>query len=70
MLGHFPDPLPDELLLSVCTRYADHMYSLDRRSILTDLFGKSDAFPALEFPTRLQRLVEQLPAGHSYSVDL
>lgn len=69
MLGHFPDPLPDELLFSICTRYADHAVTLSRQSVYFELFGQRRLYHHIELPSQVGMLVEKLPPGHAYSVD-
>lgn len=69
MLGFFPDPYPDELLYSSCARYATITSYLNKQSVVTELFGKRGLSAIVDFPTRLEYFVSNLPYGHDYSVE-
>ena len=69
MIGHFPDPLPGELMYSVLARFEERMnYPARYRSSL-ELFGVRHGFPAIELPNRLDQLVSALPPGTTYTSD-
>ncbi len=70
LIGHFPDPHPDELLYSVCARFSDHMQYPTVGAVARDLFGTAFINAAVDFPCRLSALVRALPLGHSYTVDI
>lgn len=69
MLGFFIDPYPDELLFSVCARYKDRTCYPNRASAVQEFFGGSGATISVDFPTRLDYLITQLPTGHRYTSD-
>lgn len=69
MLGIFPDPYPDELLLSVCSRYHDRLGYRSRESTGWDLLGASRAKVAVDLPSNIDRLVALLPPYHRYTAD-
>lgn len=69
MIGHFPDPHPDELLYSTCARFADQVQYSSIPRVLKDLFG-TPAFPGcIHLPTHLDHLISILPPDHPYSSD-
>lgn len=68
MLGFFPTPYPDELLYSVCARYARRVKYPNREAAIVDLFGKRGLSAVLDFPTRIERLLSVIP-HHSYTSD-
>ncbi len=70
MIGHFPDPYPDELFYSVCARFSDHMQYPTVGAVARELFGTETINCAVDFPSRLDTLVSALPIGHSYTVDI
>ena len=67
MIGFFPDPYPDELLYSACARYATITSYLNKQSVVSELFGKQGLSAIVDFPTRLEYFVSNLPYGHNYS---
>jgi len=69
MIGFFPDPYPDELLYSVCARFADRVQYRGKSSVIRELFGTRNAVAIVDFPCRLGHLVDILPSGHHYTVD-
>jgi hypothetical protein len=69
LIGLFPDPYPDELLFSVCARYKDRMCYPNRASVVQEFFGNSGATISVDFPSRLDYLITQLPTGHTYTSD-
>ena len=69
MLGFFPDPHPDELLYSVCSRYHERSGNRAKETTAHDLFGTGRAKVVVDFPSRLGHLVSQFPPGHSYTVE-
>lgn len=69
MLGFFTDPFPDELLYSVCARYAKRTAYLNKQSVISELFGKRGLAAIVDFPTRLNHLISVLPRNHNYSAE-
>jgi Tn7-like transposition protein D/TniQ protein len=69
MLGFIPDPLPDELLYSVCARYGERVQYPNKKSLLRDLFGTTTATAIIDLPCRLEYLESALPPCHRYTVD-
>lgn len=67
MIGFFPDPYPNELLYSACARYFRKTDYLNKKSVMTELFGKRGFSAIVDFPTRLNHLISVLPQGHKYS---
>lgn len=68
MIGSFPDPYPDELLYSVCARYAERVNYPNKHMAIKDLFGKRGLSAIVDFPTRLEYLLSVIP-HHNYSTD-
>lgn len=68
MLGFFPDPYPDEILYSICARYAERVKYPNRQKVNLDLFGREDIIASVDFPTRLDNLVASLRT-EKYSSD-
>lgn len=69
MIGFFPDPYSDELLYSACARYATIVSYINKQSVITELFGKRGLSAIVDFPTRLNYFISNLPDGHNYSVE-
>jgi len=69
MIEYFLDPYPEELLYSVCARVSDQVQYPNRKDVLHELFGKDDAIPVVDLPCYLGYLVDNLPFGHTYTVD-
>jgi hypothetical protein len=69
MTGFFPDPCPDELLYSICTRYFDWLQYPSRKSVFQELFGSAKASAIIDLPSRLDNFVAALPLGHCYTVE-
>jgi transcriptional regulator with XRE-family HTH domain len=69
MLGIFPDPYPDELLLSVCSRYHDRLGYRSRESTGWDLLGANRARVAVDLPSNIDHIVSVLPPYHRYTAD-
>lgn len=69
MLGFFPNPYPNELFYSICARFQQRVYYPSQISVIRDLFQTKNAIAIVDLPSRLNRFVAALPAGHSYTVD-
>jgi hypothetical protein len=67
--GFFPSPYPDELLYSLCARYAYRVRYPNSRAINSDLFGSKRVASSIDFPNRLRHFSNSLPSGHSLSTD-
>ena len=51
MIATFPDPYPDELLFSVCARYAERMQYPNQHAVLQDLFGNRNKLASVALPS-------------------
>lgn len=69
MIGHFPDPWPDEVLYSVCARYSDHVRYSNNEYIFRELFGDKSVGAVIDLPCHLEYLINNLPHEHEYTVD-
>lgn len=69
MITYFPTPLPDELLYSICARYADLMRYSGIEEVNIDLFGSRGKSAAVDLPSHLDRLVGMLPRGHYFTTN-
>lgn len=69
MIGIFPDPYPDELLYSICARYAALMDYPNRVTATRDFFGDGVGAAVVGLPNRIGHLIGALPPGHLYSVN-
>src|SRR5205085_121820 len=65
----FPDPYPDELLYSICARYAALMDYPNRVTATLDFFGDGVGAAVVDLPNRIGHLISALPPGHLYSVN-
>ncbi|HEV2800375.1 MAG TPA: TnsD family Tn7-like transposition protein [Pyrinomonadaceae bacterium] len=68
MIGHLPTPNPDELLYSICARYASRVRYPSKKSVLLDLFGTHNVVASAGLPCRLDLLGEALPPGSEFTV--
>jgi len=64
MIGHFPEPYPDELLYSLCARFGDRMQYPSKWAVMRDLFGKGTATAIVDLPSRLGFFADVLPPRH------
>lgn len=69
MIGWFPSLYPDELLSSVCARYAEKLRYPARTSAISDLFGDRCSRVAYDVPGQLNRLVSQLPSHSGLTLE-
>jgi hypothetical protein len=69
MIGFFPTPYPNELVYSVCARFADCMRFPTVTGTMEALFGRQHAVAIVDLPHGLEVLVNSLPQGHSATVD-
>lgn len=68
MIAQFPNPAPDELLYSLCARYADRVRYRNVEAVNIELFGARGMSAAVDLPSHLDHLNGALPAGHRYSI--
>jgi len=66
-IGFFPTPYPDELLYSVCARYAERVGYPSRVRVVRELFGTESA-AIVDLPKRLNHFLGELPP-HDYSFE-
>src|SRR5690348_12782695 len=69
MIAYFPDPYPDELWYSVCARFSERMHFGTETGVMQALYGRRHAIATIDLPLRLRALVNQLPRGHTCTVD-
>jgi hypothetical protein len=69
LLSFFPTPQPDELIISICARYADLRGEVNPKSIFQDIFKKSTITAVVDLPGNLLAMINSLPQGHQFSVD-
>lgn len=69
MIGFFPEPLPDELLFSTCSRYAEMTGYNRAGGAGEDLFKSRRFILSADFPSRLSALINVLPPGHHLTID-
>ena len=69
MIGAFPVGYPDELLYSICARYADRMQYSSPGAVSEELFGLKQISASVALPARLDTLVANLPPLSSYTSD-
>jgi hypothetical protein len=69
MIEYFPDPHPDEVLYSVWARLSDYLRYHRKHEVLRVLFGTKEAVPIVDLPCHLGYFFENLPLGHSYTLD-
>jgi len=61
MIGHFPTPLPDELLYSIAARFSDRVKYSNKAAINIELFGTRGGVASIALPSRLHYLTSNLP---------
>jgi Tn7-like transposition protein D/TniQ len=69
MLEYFPDPYPGEILYSVWSRFSDDVCYSEKKDVMGELFGKINAVPMVDLPCFLGHFVNNLPFGHTYTLD-
>lgn len=69
MIGFFPEPLPDELFFSICSRYAEMLAYPTKRTARYDLFKSKRTVVSVDFPIKLETLINVLPPGHFLTTD-
>jgi hypothetical protein len=69
MISCFPDPYPDELLMSVCARYDGEMIYPDKRAAVREMFGDKKASATVDLPNRIDCIIDSLLFPHNYTAD-
>lgn len=69
MIGVFPESYPDELFFSRCARYHERIGYSTLAGSARDLFGKGVFSMSIDLPANFAAFVENLPPGHSLTVD-
>lgn len=69
MISCFPDPYPDELLYSLCARYAERVRFPSEKAVIHELFGEEAAVAIVDLPSNLGRLVSSLPKDQLYTIE-
>lgn len=69
MLVFFPNPYPDEVLYSVFARYHIRSGNIDYKNTKRELFGDDNSAPSSRYESKLEKLVDNLPVGVTYSVE-
>lgn len=69
MISCFPDPYPDELLYSLCARYAQRVRFPSEKAVIKELFGQEAAVAIVDLPSNLGQLVSSLPNNQLYTVE-
>ncbi|HLV97036.1 MAG TPA: TnsD family Tn7-like transposition protein [Ktedonobacterales bacterium] len=68
-ISYFVDGYPDELLYSMAARYAMHLRLPSHMTVYEQWFGTQATNAVIDFPARLDHLVQMLPSGHAYTAD-
>lgn len=69
MIGHIPTPNPDELLYSLCARYAARVRYPSNKSVLLDLFNTPNVIASVGLPCRIGFLREAIPPGSDLTIN-
>jgi hypothetical protein len=69
MIGHIPTPNPDELLYSLCARYAARVRYPSNKSVLLDLFNSPNIITSIGLPCHIGLLYEAIPPGSELTVN-
>jgi hypothetical protein len=69
MIAVVPEIYPDELVFSFCSRYHQRMGYRRRESTGRDLFENAMTKPAIDFPSRLEKLAQAYAFGAWIRVD-
>lgn len=67
MIGFFPEPHPDELFFSTCSRYAEATGYKTLKAAAMDLFDFDRIRLSMDFPASLAKFVASLPPGHHFT---
>lgn len=69
MVNFFPVPYPDEVLYSTLARYCMRSGNIKKIHNFEDLFGTRNCIAAMELPTQLDALIENMPVNTKYSAE-
>lgn len=69
MIGHIPTPNPDELLYSLCARYAARVKYPSNKSVSLDLFNTPNVIASVGLPCRIGLLREAIPPSSELTVN-
>jgi hypothetical protein len=69
MPAFFPEPYPDELIFSICSRYHDRMCYTNGTSTERDLFACDRFKVSIDLPSNLGKLCYSLPLNNAYTTD-
>lgn len=69
MAAFFPEPYPDELIFSICSRYHDRMAYTSGTSTERDLFACDRLTVSIGLPSSLGKLCNSLPLNNVYTID-
>lgn len=70
MIGHWPDPLPGELLYGTLARLMQRTAPPNFKDAICELFGDPNIQAVVDLPGNLDNLITVLPPGHAYDADL
>ncbi len=70
MIENFLDPHPEEVLYSAWARSSECSRCLNRYDFTRELFGMANVVPVVDLPCYLGYFLENLPSGHSYTLDI
>lgn len=66
-MNFFPNPYPDELMYSVLGRYAARSGNMSEIHSITDLFGIRTSTAIVELPSKIDLLIDNMPANTPYT---
>jgi hypothetical protein len=69
MTAFFPQSYPDELLISICSRYHERLGYKSSYSTGRDLFGYDRIQVAVDLPNSIGQLCKSLPVNHPYTAE-
>lgn len=69
MLGYFPNPLPDELFVSVIARFAYHVGMPDAVALMQELTTTYTPSVDICMANDVRHLIANLPPGHTLTVE-
>ncbi|EYE88054.1 Tn7 transposition protein D [Fervidicella metallireducens AeB] len=69
MVNFFPTPYPDEILYSTLARYCMRSGNIREIHNFEDLFGTRNYIAAMELPTQLNALIENMPVNTKYTAE-
>ena len=69
MLGHFPDPYPNESFYSICARFAEHMQYSQEQYVALELFNTPFPNVKADHIIPFDDFVKNLPPNCKYSAN-